>query len=321
MDNRRRWFRALIILALAATIFWQRTDAGKINAYEARALAVMGEGSREGRELLQEIAEGRKTGVYHLQAEGDIVPNAGTEKVIGLTVSKDRGLLGVFGTEGNRQVMLACLDTLPLQEVKVVQLEAGQNAVLIRELLDERFGGYFLSSFYALYNWQGNGLQEIWRKIAGNEERWQKKWLEQGEGWQGVSEQVTTDFSRENGRLVIKTVSSQTLWSAPEANGPRTNLQSRTVAHTYRWEPAWGAMVMAVGKVNQTTPFKERRGNKYIDVFNLPSGEEVAVLEDEDLLAWLKAGEPSYWRVKTRTGRVGYVLKSHVDLSLPAIPR
>jgi hypothetical protein len=41
----------------------------------------------------------------------------------------------------------------------------------------------------------------------------------------------------------------------------------------------------------------------------------VAVLEDEDLLAWLQAGEPSYWRVITRNGQVGYVLKSFVDLS------
>ncbi|WP_258358752.1 hypothetical protein [Moorella sulfitireducens (nom. illeg.)] len=314
MDNRRRWLRALIILALAAVVFWQRVADGEVNVYEARALAVMGRNTGEGREILQELAEGRKIGIYHLQAEGDIAPAAGTEKIIGVTVSKDRGLLGVFSNPEGRQVMLACLDTLPLQEVKVVQLETGRNAVLIRELLDERFGSYFLSSFYVLYSWQGEGLQEIWRKVAGNEERWNKKWLDQGEGWQGVSEQVTTNFTREEGRLIIKTISSQTLWSAPEATGPRTNIQSRTVTHTYRWEPAWGAMVMAVGRVNKVTPLKERVGNKYVDLLNLPAGEEVAVLEDEDLLSWLKAGEPSYWRVKTRGGQVGYILKPHLDV-------
>ncbi|KYH33514.1 hypothetical protein [Neomoorella mulderi] len=314
MDNRWRWLRALIILAVAAFIFWQRAASGQVNVYEARALAVMGQNSKEGREILKELAEGRKPGVYHLQAEGDIAPAAGTEKIIGVTVSKDRGLLGIFSTPGSQPVMLDCIDTLPLQEVKVVQLEAGRNAILIRELLDERFGAYFLSSFYTLYTWQGEGLQEIWRKVAGNEERWHKKWLDQGEGWQGVSEQVTTDFTREEGRLAIKTISSQTLWSAPAATGPRTKIQSRTVTHTYRWEPAWGAMVMAVGRVNKATSLKERQGNKYADRLNLAAGEEVAVLEDEDLLSWLKPGEPSYWRVKTKSGRVGYVLKGHLDL-------
>ncbi|MDK2816354.1 MAG: hypothetical protein PWR22_983 [Moorella sp. (in: firmicutes)] len=316
MGNRWRWLRSLIIIAVAAVVFWQRATTGEVNVYEARALAVMGQDSKEGREILQELAEGRKIGVYHLQAEGDIAPAEGTEKIIGVTISKDRGLLGIFSTPGSQPVMLACLNTLPLQEVKVVQLEAGRNAILIRELLDERFGGYFLSSFYALYSWQGEGLQEIWRKVAGNEERWHNKWLDQGEGWQGVSEQVMIDFTRVEGRLVIKTISSQTIWSAPEATGPRTKIQSRTVTHTYRWEPAWGAMVMAVGRVNKTTSLKERQGNKYVDRLKLAAGEEVAVLEDEDLLSWLKPGEPSYWRVKTGTGggQVGYVLKSHLDL-------
>jgi hypothetical protein len=315
MSNRWRWLRAMLILAAAALVFWQRTAAGQMNAYEARALAVMGATSQGGREILQELAEGRRVGVYHLQAEGDIAPAAGVEKIIGVSLTKDRGMLGIFNPGKGQPAMLYCLETLPLQELKVVQLETGRNAVLIRELLDERFGAYFLSSFYALYTWQGDGLQEIWRKVAGNEEQWNRQWLDEGQGWQGVSEQVTADFTRKDGRLAITTISNQTLWSAPAAGGPRTRVQARTVTHTYRWEPAWGAMVMAVGRINSATALKVRQGNKYSDQLQLAAGAEVAVLEDEDLLAWLRAGEPSYWRVKARNGQAGYVLKSFVDLS------
>ncbi|MDN5343948.1 MAG: hypothetical protein PWQ18_59 [Clostridia bacterium] len=314
MGNGWRWWRALIILLLAGVVFWQRVGSGQVNVYEARALAVMGQRGQESTAILQELAEGRQVGVYHLQAEGDIAPARGTEKIIGVTVSKDRGLLGVFSPGQGQPQMLACLETLPLQEVKVVSLDSGRNAILIRELLDERFGAYFLSSFYALYTWQGQGLQEIWRKVAGNEERWNQKWLARGENWQGVSEQVTTDFTRDGGRLAIKTISSQTLWQAPAVTGPRTTIQSRTVTHTYRWEPDWGAMVMALGRIAGPASLKKRQGGKYVDQAPLKAGETVAVLEDEDLLAWLQPDEPSYWRVKTRNGQVGYVLKSQMEL-------
>ncbi|APC09493.1 hypothetical protein [Neomoorella thermoacetica] len=314
MTHRWLWLRALAILAVAAFVFWQRTATGQPGPYEARELAVMGGEARGGKEILEDLARGQGAGVYHLEAEGDVAPDAGVEKIIGVTLSKDRGMLGVFRRGDGQPVVLATLDTLPLQEVKVVQLETGRNAVLIRELLDESFGAYFLSTFYALYTWEDGKLQEIWRKVAGNEERWNKKWLAQGEGWQGVSEQVTTDFTRSEGKLAIKTISNQTLWSAPAATGPRTKVQSRTVTHTYRWEPAWKAMVMAEGRVNAATALKERRGNKYVDRLQLAAGEKVAVLEDEDLLAWLRPGEPSYWRVKVRNGQVGYILKSYLDL-------
>ncbi|MBC7324767.1 MAG: hypothetical protein H5T99_05585, partial [Moorella sp. (in: Bacteria)] len=267
--------------------------------------------------ILQELAEGRKAGVFHLQAEGDVAPAAGTEKIYGVSLTKDYGALGIFNFNKGQPVLFVSLGTLPLQEVKVVPLDNRHNAILIREMLDERFGAYFLSSFYALYTWQGDGLQEIWRKVAGNEERWNKKWLDLGAGWQGVSEQVTTDFTRQDGRLAIKTTSSQTLWSAPEATGPRQAIQKRTVTHTYCWEPAWQAMVMATGRINRATSLKVRQGNKYLDGPRLAAGEEVAVLEDEDLLSWLRPGEPSYWRVKTRSGQVGYVLKPHLDLLPP----
>ncbi|MDN5362293.1 MAG: hypothetical protein PWP70_1340 [Moorella sp. (in: firmicutes)] len=308
------WLRALVILAIATFVFWQRTTTGQPGPYEARELAVMGQEARGGQEILEELAQGRQAGVYNLQAEGDVAPAAGVEKIIGVTLSKDKGLLGVFSQKDGQPVLLITLNTLPLQEVKVVQLETGRNAVLIRELLDERFGAYFLSSFYALYTWEGDKLQEIWRKVAGNEERWNKKWLARGEGWQGVSEQVTTDFTRSEGKLAIKAISNQILWSAPAVDGPRTKIQSRTVTHTYRWEPAWGSMVMAEGRLNVTAPLKERKGNKYVDRGQLEAGEKIAVLEDEDLLSWLHPEEPAYWRVKTKGGQVGYILKTQLDL-------
>ena len=308
------WIRALVILAIATFVFWQRTATGQPGPYEARELAVMGQEARGGQEILEDLAQGRGAGVYNLQAEGDVTPAAGVEKIIGVTLSKDKGLLGVFCQEDGQMVLLTTLNTLPLQELKVVQLETGRNAILIRELLDERFGAYFLSSFYALYTWEDGKLQEIWRKVAGNEERWNKKWLAGGEGWQGVSEQVTTDFTRSEGKLAIKAISNQIFWSAPAADGPRTKIQSRTITHTYRWEPAWGSMVMAQGRVNATTSLKERQGNKYTDRFKLAAGEQVAVLEDEDLLAWLQPQEPAYWRIKTKNGQVGYILKTYLDL-------
>jgi len=314
MNNRWRWSRALLILIIAIIVFWQRTAAGELNVYHARALAVMGHDNLAGREILEEIACGRGAGIHYLQAEGNIAPVAGMEKIIGVSLSKDRGLLGVFSTgEGKQPVLLAWINTLPLQEVKVIQLDSERSAILIRELLDERFGAYFLSSFYALYNWQDGGLQEIWRKVAANEQQWNKKWLQRGEGWRGVSEQVRTDFSIQDGRLAIRAVCSQTFWSAPAADGPRTTIQSRTLTHTYRWEPSWGTMVMAEGRVNKAASLKERQGNKYVDKLKLEAGEKVAILEDEGLLAWVNPQEPAYLRVKTKNGQTGYILKNCLD--------
>lgn len=308
------WARTVIIIVLAVFVYCQRTAGGYFSTYEARALTVMGQVNTEGKEILQELACGRGAGIYHLVAEGDIVPGGGPEKVIGVSISKDRGVLGVFDTSGEHPVLMAYLNTLPLQEVKIIQLENGRNAVLIRELLDERVGAYFFTSFYALYNWHRDDLQEIWRKVISNEQQWNRRWFEQGDGWKGVSEQVETGFSRENGRLAIKSICSQTLWSAPSVDGLRTTIRSRTLTHTYRWEPEWNAMVMAEGRLNKEAGIKVRQGNKYVESFKLKAGEKVAITEDENLLSWIDSKEPSYWRVKTKSGETGFVTKNCIDI-------
>ncbi|MDK2821317.1 MAG: hypothetical protein PWP31_1282 [Clostridia bacterium] len=318
MGNKRYWLRAIIILILAGFVFYNRTSGSHPSTYEARAMAVMSQevqkqDVKKGEEILKDLACGRGAGIYHFQAEGDLTPNAGIEKIIGVTISKDRGLVGIFSNNQDQPVMLTYINTLPIQEVKVIRLENGHNAVLVRELLDERFGAYFLSSFYVLYTWEGHGLKEVWRKVVGNEERWNKKWFNQGKGWQGVTEKVATDFSHKDGKLLIKTISNQTLWASEDVNSSRKNVRSRTVTHTYCWNPAWGAMVMAEGRVSKNTSLKIRQGNKYIDKQKLKAGEKVAILEEEDLLSWLKPGEPAYWRVKTKNGQVGYILKSEID--------
>jgi hypothetical protein len=315
MDNRWRWLRALLILTVAVIVCWHRCAAMELNVYEARALAVMGHTNLVDREILEKIASGREAGFHYLQAEGDVAPAVGTEKVIGVSLSKDRGLVGIFDCgEPQQPLLLAWCNTLPLQEIKIVELEKGRNAILIRELLDERFGAYFLSSFYSLYKWQDGSLQEIWRKVIANEQQWNRKWLLRGEGWQGVSEQAEADFGLQDGRLVVRTICKQTYWSAPAAAAPRTTLQSRTLTQTYRWEPDWQAMVMARGCLSKATSLMERRGNKYVDSMKLSAGEQVAVLEDEGLQSWINSQEAAYWRVKTKSGQVGYILKECLDI-------
>ena len=315
MDNRWRWLRAVVIFAVAVIVCWQRSAAMEVNVYEAHALAVMGHASLEDREILEEIASGRGTGIHYLQAEGDVAPAAGEEKVIGVSLSKDRGLLGVFaGGEQQQPLLLAWLNTLPLQEIRIVELEKDHNAILIRELLDERFGAYFLSSFYSLYNWQDGALQEIWRKVCVNEQQWNRRWLFNGEGWQGISEELEADFGSKDGRLVIRTICQQTHWSAPAAAAARTTIQSRTLTQTYRWEPEWQAMAMAEGTLSKAAYLKERQGNKYVNSLQLAAGELVAVLEDEGLQAWINPQEAAYWRVKTKSGQTGYILKDCLEI-------
>jgi hypothetical protein len=78
-------------------------------------------------------------------------------------------------------------------------------------------------------------------------------------------------------------------------------------------------MVMATGALKKTTSLKERHGNKYVDSLKLAAGEQVAVLEDESLQAWVNPQEAAYWRVKTTSGQVGYILKDCLEITLPEI--
>ncbi|HHP50824.1 MAG TPA: SH3 domain-containing protein [Moorella mulderi] len=90
-------------------------------------------------------------------------------------------------------------------------------------------------------------------------------------------------------------------------------MRTRTLRRLYRWDPSWKAMILYTARLNQAASLKEFQGNKYVEVLPLAAGQEVAVLEEEDLASFINPSLPPYCRIKTRQGQVGYVLKSHLD--------
>lgn len=285
-------------------------------AYEAWALAVMALKEVEVEDLLHQLLKGEKGGIYHFRAEGDVAPEPGQEVIIGASLSKDQGILGIFSLAGGQPRLLAWLSTLPLQELKVIQLESGRQGILIRELLDERFGAYFCTSFYTIYLHQDGAYQEIWRKVLSNEERWQKKWLGQGEGWQGVKDKVEVDFAWEKGRLVIKTREKRIFWEGPDPGAPPLTSRERSLARVYRWEPRWKAIILGEGEAQEETALHIRQGTQYIPREKLAVGEKLAILEEEEVWGLDKTPAGDYYRVKTAAGQVGFVLKKAVKFPI-----
>ncbi|SMB90358.1 hypothetical protein SAMN00808754_0283 [Thermanaeromonas toyohensis ToBE] len=284
--------------------------------YEARALAVWSASGEEIVQMLKKIIEGEAGGIEVFKTQGDLAPLPGQEVVIGVNLSKDRGVLGLFSSASYSPQLLAYLAILPMEEIKILKLEPGREGVLVREVLDERFGAYFYTSFYALYLYQEGAWQEVWRKVIKNDERWPKKWVGRGEGWEGIKDKVDVEFSWEGGRLMARTQESRVFWEGPRPDAPATYTRERALARVYRWEPSWGALVLAQGKIKRLTALKGQEGNRYIERGQLKPGEKVAILDEEEAWGWVPhVGEASQlYRVKTAAGHVGYVSKEDVEI-------
>ncbi|MBE3581626.1 MAG: hypothetical protein IMW96_08360 [Thermoanaerobacteraceae bacterium] len=315
---KRRLIRAagllFLALALLGGLFFVRAPLLVApTAYEARALAVMACEGAATEELLEQILRGEREEGGHFRVEGDVAPEPGREIIVGASLSKDRGAVGIFSMAGEQPRLLASLATLPLQEIKVVEIEPGLCGILLRELLDERFGAYFYTVFYTLYTYEEGACREIWRKVVSNEESWQKKWLGGGEGWQGVKDTAEVEFAREDGRLVIKTRETRVLWEGPEPGGSPTGTRERSWARVYRWEPRWKAMILGEGVVEEDTFLQARQGNRYVPLEKLAAGERLAILDEEEGWDAMGGAAAEFYRVKTAAGSVGFVGKEAVS--------
>lgn len=313
--GRRRVFLVTGLFCLAAIIFYaalfrNNPLKGVPTPYEAQSMAVMVFPEVEAEDLLYRLLlKGEKAEFNHFRTEGDVAPEPGQEVIIGVTLSKDRGTLGIFSVAGDQPRLLEQLSTLPLQGLQVIELEPGRQGILVRELLDESFGAYFCTSFYTLYLYQDGGYQEVWRKVVSNEERWPKKWLGQGEGWQGIKDEVEIDFVRDKGRLVIKTREKRIVWEGPEPGAAPLTGRERFLARVYCWEPRWCAIILAEGEVQEETVLYLRQGARYIPQEKLAVGEKLAVLEEEEVWGGDSTPAGAYYRVKTTRGQVGFVGK------------
>lgn len=317
--GKRRWmgFGALVCLAsaLLGSLFFIRSPRSlRPTAYEAGALAVMvSEGVVPG-ELLEQVLREESGEGRRFRVEGDVAPEPGPEIIVGANLSKDRGVLGIFSPATEPPKLLASLTTLPLQEIKIIEIEPGLRGILLRELLDERFGAYFYTVFYTLYLYEGGACREVWRKAVSNEEYWQKRWLGGGDGWQGLKDAVEVEFDRKDGKLVIKTRETRVLWEGPEPGGPFTGIRERSWARAYRWDPRWKAVILGEGTVEEDTFLQARQGNRYVPMERLVAGARLAVLDEEEV--WDPQGRSAagFYRVKTAAGLVGLVAKKAVRL-------
>lgn len=301
---------AFIFLRLVPHLPFARTP------YEARALAVLSASGEEIAQILKKIMQGEAEGVKVFKTEGDLAPLPGKEIVVGASLSKDLGVLGLFSLASSSPQLLTYLAILPVEELKILKLEPGREGVLAREVLEERFGAYFHTRFYSLYIYQEGAWQETWRKVIDNDERWQKKWVGRGEGWEGVRDKVEVEFDWEGGRLVARTRESRVFWEGPHPEHPATSTRERTLARIYRWEPRWEALILAEGEISRPTDLKEQRGGKYVKIDRLEPGQKVAILEEEEAWGWTSyMGETTQlYRIKALTGRTGYVAKEDVKI-------
>ncbi|MCG0277157.1 MAG: SH3 domain-containing protein [Thermanaeromonas sp.] len=284
--------------------------------YEARGLAVATTSGEEIAQILKEIVQGETSGIKFFKTEGDLAPLPGKEVVIGANLSKDRGVLGLFSLASSPPQLLTYRAILPVEEVKVLKLEPGREGVLVREVLEERFGAYFLTRFYSLYVYQEGAWQEAWRKVIDNDEKWQKKWVGRGEGWEGIKDKVEVEFNWEGGRLVARTQEIRVFWEGPHPEHPPTSTKERALARLYKWEPKWGALILGEGEVGRPCDLKEQKGGRYVKMGQLKPGERVAILDEEEAWGWTAyMGEATQlYRIKTLSGSTGYVTKEDVRI-------
>jgi len=208
-------------LFLAFCTYWYRVQGNVVSCW-GKMEQPLDPPREEEKALLKELAGGGRQDIYHLYLEGQFAPGGGEDRIVGVTLSKDRAVLGIFKKQGAALQPFGFVVTLPLEELRLVSLEGEKKALLTRQSLEERLGAYGNYSFYVLYHWEESRLEEIWRQVLVREEAWQKKWLGiKEEGWEGIDREGG-DISRKGRRQSgDKNCKPPELFPLPHPPGPQ----------------------------------------------------------------------------------------------------
>ncbi|WP_053957594.1 hypothetical protein [Inediibacterium massiliense] len=112
--------------------------------------------------------------------EENIIPNDENELIISLNLSKDLSVIAIYRLIGNEYVFTNKVENLvPLESIEFMPIkDLGYNLMITHQLLDERFGAFFVEQFIEIFLYLDDEFKSIFKKTKYSDEIYASKWID-----------------------------------------------------------------------------------------------------------------------------------------------
>lgn len=110
----------------------------------------------------------------------DIIDNSEKDLIIGLNLSKNLGIIGVYKLKESNYILKDKIENLATIEKLSVKKNnsSDKRFLLVEEYLDERVGAYFTDKFIRVFSKESDDFEEVFRHSINYEAYYYEKWLD-----------------------------------------------------------------------------------------------------------------------------------------------
>lgn len=234
--------------------------------------------------------------------QANVTESAEKELIVTLNLSKDLAAIAVYSPINQEYVYKTAIkNILPIKKLSFLKVPNKEfNFIVTEQLLDERFGAFFIEQFLEIYLFENNCFNSVFKKSIYLEEVYSLKWIDPSaddDHWVKIIENNIIDI-KENAKLSIEVSSYKKKLAAtsqfiPKASEYKT-VEEITTAETYYWSTKFSHFVIFEGVDENSTA-------------------EVAVLEDTS--SWKEnflGLRSNNYRIKTFSGEIVFKKKNSI---------
>ncbi|KAB3530721.1 hypothetical protein [Alkaliphilus serpentinus] len=235
--------------------------------------------------------------------QSSIMPQEEPQLIVVLNLTKDFAVAAVFEKNLNHYVYVNHIENLvKVESLQFIPLpQKDYHMMLIYQILDESFGGFFYEKFVDVYNYIGDDFKEVWQKTLYYEEIYNESWINPNgakDKWFKVIEESVIDFSL-NYPLKVNTITTFKKYIATSEDLPMEEVfsltESNSFTNTYIWEEEYQTFI--IGEIPASIfPYK------------------VAIIEDmeNDIYEFYGIKNDNF-KLKTSLGDILYIPKSNLE--------
>lgn len=226
--------------------------------------------------------------------QSNVTEDAKEELIVALNLSKDLAAMAVYSPINQEYVYKTAIkDLLPIKKLSFIKVPHKDiNFLVTEQLLDERFGAFFIDQFLEIYLFENNNFISVFKKSQYLQEVYNLKWIDpsaSNDQWVKIVENNIIDFKENKGLNIEVSIFREKL-TAQNRFMPKESeykmAEEIATTETYYWSPKFSHFVIFEGIDKKSTA-------------------AVAVIEDtsswKEYLLGLRSNN---YRIKTVSGKI-----------------
>lgn len=217
--------------------------------------------------------------------QANVTEDAKEELIVAVNLSKDLAAMAVYSPINQEYVYKAAIkDLLPIKKLSFIKVPNEDfNFLVTEQLLDERFGAFFIDQFLEIYLFENDGFTSVFKKSKYLQEVYNLKWIDpsaSNDQWVKIIENNAIDFEENKGLNIEVSISREKLTAQnqfmPKESEYKT-VEKIATTEIYYWSPKFSHFIIfegidkkstaAVAVIEDTASWKEHllglRSNNY----------------------------------------------------------